>query len=287
MERGVADMTAYRVEPTAYWVPRHYVQSAWVEHAPFAYWLVSACRPRSIVELGTHNGFSLFVFAEAVRRLELECTIDAVDSWEGDDHAGYYGEEVYASVAAIVDAEYASFTRLNRAYFDDAVTRFADGSIDLLHIDGRHGYDDVKADFETYAPKLSDRAVVIFHDTHEFQEGFGVHRFWDELAPTRPSINFHHGHGLGVLAYGPNVPEPVLAFLADAAENPELIRRTYEELGKGVDRLYDDWLERQRVAYLEELLAATREEVRHIQQSTSWKVTAPLRAVGSLVRRSH
>jgi hypothetical protein len=161
------------------------------------------------VELGTHNGFSFFVFAEAVRRLGIECNVDAVDSWQGDDHAGHYGEEVYSSVVSIAETEYRDLTRLHRAFFNDAVSDFADGSIDILHIDGRHGYDDVKEDFETYVPKLSSRAVVVFHDTHEFQEGFGVHTYWDELASTKPSFNFHHGHGLGVLAFGSDVPEPV------------------------------------------------------------------------------
>lgn len=281
-ERIGTEVSPFPVEPPAYWVPKHYVQSAWLEHAPFGFWLVSALRPRSIVELGTHNGFSLFVFAEAVRRLGLECTVDAVDTWRGDDHAGFYGEEVYASVTAIVDAEYSAFTRLHRAYFADTVTDFADGSIDLLHIDGRHGYDDVKADFETYAPKLSDRAVVVFHDTHEFQEGFEVHRFWDELAASRPSFNFHHAHGLGVLAFGTAVPESVTGFLADASQNPESARSTYQQLGADVARIFWDRLELQG---LEERLAATQNEVRHILQSTSWKVTAPLRAVGGLMPR--
>ena len=274
---------SFQIDPPAYWFPQHYVPSAWLEHAPFASWLVSALRPRSIVELGTHNGFSFFVFAEAVRRLGLECAVDAVDSWQGDDHAGFYGEDVYAGVASIATAHYPDFTRLHRAYFSDAVSAFADGSIDLLHIDGRHGYEDVKTDFETYLPKLSSRAVVLFHDTHEFHEGFEVHRFWDELALTKPSFNFHHGHGLGVLAYGKEVPGSISEFLTQASEHGSIVRNTYHRLGSEVSRVFSDRLELERLAGMDLLLDAAREELALHRKSVSWRVTAPLRWVRALL----
>ncbi len=275
-------MLPFKVDPSAYWFPKHYVQSAWLEHAPFAFWLVSALRPRLIVELGTHNGFSYFVFAEAVRRLGIECTVEAVDSWQGDDHAGFYDEEVYASVVSIVEADYPGFARLHRAYFNEAVSEFADRSIDLLHIDGRHGYDDVKEDFETYMPKLSDRAVVIFHDTYEFQEGFGVHRFWEELAATKPSFNFQHGHGLGVLAFGARVPESISDFLTQANEQNSPVQSVYQHLGEDVARVYSERVELESLAHL---LLVARNEVRHLRESSSWRITAPLRKVRSLLRK--
>ncbi len=34
------------------WPARYLAQSAWVEHVPFAFWLVDALRPRVVVELG-------------------------------------------------------------------------------------------------------------------------------------------------------------------------------------------------------------------------------------------
>ena len=32
--------------------------TSWVPHIPFAFWLVDALRPRTVVELGTHTGNS-------------------------------------------------------------------------------------------------------------------------------------------------------------------------------------------------------------------------------------
>jgi len=39
-----------------FWRPSYIAQSAWLEHIPFAFWVVDTLRPRKIVELGTHYG---------------------------------------------------------------------------------------------------------------------------------------------------------------------------------------------------------------------------------------
>ena len=73
----------------SYLLPAHYPVSAWTEHAPFAAWLVDVLRPRSVVELGTHLGYSCFAFAEAARILGIDVTVSALDSWEGDEGYEY------------------------------------------------------------------------------------------------------------------------------------------------------------------------------------------------------
>jgi ketosteroid isomerase-like protein len=280
----------------SFWDPRHLVPSAWREHAPFGYWLMSAVRPRCVVELGTHNGFSFFVFAESVKRLRLDTRLFAIDSWQGDDQAGYYGEEVYQSVARIAREEYSGSTELIRSYFSEAVSRFEDGSIDLLHIDGRHGYEDVREDFETYRPKLSPTAVVLFHDTHEFQPTFGVHQFWSELSATAPSFEFHHGHGLGVLAYGSEVSSAVRDFLAAGAADPDRMRGLYEVRGAEVSVLLANHehqieLEKENANLRHELLwrdaalGEARADLELVRASRSWRATAPLRSIRRALRR--
>ena len=190
------------LSPTSYWQPAHIVTSAWLEHAPFAFWLVDALRPRSVVELGTHHGFSCFVFAEAVKRLGLDADIHALDTWAGDDQAGFYGEEVYASVRAIVESDYPGRVHLLRGWFADSRPAIGDGTVDLLHIDGRHGYDDVREDFEEWITVVREGGIVLFHDIEERENGFGVWRLWEELAAEHPSFAFTHGHGLGIIGVG-------------------------------------------------------------------------------------
>jgi len=186
------------------------VASTWYGHIPFAHWLIAACRPRLIVELGTHNGVSYAAFCEAVARYGVDARCYAVDTWQGDEHAGHYGHEVFDALRRFHDPRYAGFSDLLRCTFNDALPHFADGSIDLLHIDGFHTCDAVRGDFEAWRPKLSDRAVVLFHDTNERRGDFGVWRLWRELQAAYPSFEFLHSHGLGVLAVGPDAPADVL-----------------------------------------------------------------------------
>ena len=213
-------LTSREFEP-AFWTPerldRH---SAWWGHVPFAFWLVANAEPRLLVELGTHYGVSYTAFCEAVLRWRLATKCYAVDTWMGDPHAGAYEEDVYADLKKFHDKRYASFSQLVRRTFDEASGDFADGSIDLLHIDGYHTYEAVRHDFETWRPKLSDRAVVLFHDTNERQQDFGVWRFFAALTQEVPAFEFLHSHGLGVAAVGAHAPEAAkwLCGLAGEAE---------------------------------------------------------------------
>jgi GT2 family glycosyltransferase/glycosyltransferase involved in cell wall biosynthesis len=233
------DLTTF-LSPLSFRFPERMVASAWHEHAPLAFWLVEQLRPRSIVELGTHVGFSYFAFCQAARMANVGAALFAVDHWTGDEHAGFYGEEVYQSVATYNSERYPDISTLMRMTFSDALSYFDDGSIDLLHIDGRHHFDDVKDDFETWLPKLSTRAVVLLHDTNIRDRQFGVHRFFAEQAARYSHFNFVHGCGLGVLGIGRDLPKPV-ANLFNASANETLvasIRGAYARLGGAVAQTF-------------------------------------------------
>jgi glycosyltransferase involved in cell wall biosynthesis len=225
------------LSPASFWPPEQLgPQVAWLEHAPFAFWLIETLRPRTLVELGTHGGFSYFVCCQAVQRLQLETRCYAVDTWRGDEHAGFYGEDVFEEVSRYHRSRYSAFSTLVRATFDDAVRSFQNGTIDLLHIDGRHFYADVKHDFETWRPKLSDRGVVLLHDTNIRDGSFGVFRLWEELRLEYRHFEFLHGHGLGVLGIGHRLPDRLGALFRAAADGAAVsqLRGTYSRLGSAV-----------------------------------------------------
>lgn len=265
------------ISQASYWMPELINGSAWLEHAPFGFWIVEALRPRMIVELGVHGGFSYSVFCQAAQRLHLAPRCFGIDTWRGDEHAGYYGGDVYDAVCAH-NRRYDSFSRLIRSDFTDACGAFDDGSIDLLHIDGCHRYETVRRDFETWLPKLSTRGVILFHDTAEYVEGFGVHRLWDELAARCPSFEFRHGHGLGVLGAGDRLPA-ALRDLFDASASlaaAQTIRTAYERLGAAISAQQELKELRAQVGHLKAV-------VEGYEISTSWRLTAPLRSVARLM----
>jgi glycosyltransferase involved in cell wall biosynthesis len=234
-------------------------ESAWNLHIPFAFWLVQAHAPSIFVELGTSCGTSYFSFCQAVAALRLSTRCFAVDTWQGDEHTGFYDESVFARVNACNELKYIGFSRLVRSSFDNALRYFLDGSIDLLHIDGLHTYEACRHDFESWLPKLSRRAIVLFHDTNVRERGFGVYQLWAELAERYPHFEFLHEHGLGVLGVGAALDAPVreLFAAADDAALTREIRSTFWRLASAVQTEIDLKASAEEQARLEALLRAT------------------------------
>ena len=229
----LAALTHPSLDPLFWRAERLGSESAWWEHVPFAHWLVCATAPRVLVELGTHTGVSYAAFCHAVARAGLATRCHAVDTWQGDSHAGLYGPEVLADLRSFHDERFGAFSTLLQSTFDEALGHIEDRSIDLLHIDGLHTYEAVHHDFESWLPKLSDRAVVLFHDINVRREDFGVWRLWAELRERYPGFEFVHGYGLGVLAVGTGIPAPVAALceLTDPAAIA-IIRTRFAHLGE-------------------------------------------------------
>ena len=130
-------------------------------HLPFAYDLMREFRPGSFVELGVYKGESYFTFCQSATENGINVLCYGVDTWKGDPETGFYGPAIGEDVASY-NTQYAAFSQLITATFEDAINDFADGTIDLLHIDGAHRYSDVKGDFESWRRKLSPRAIVCF-----------------------------------------------------------------------------------------------------------------------------
>jgi hypothetical protein len=106
-----------------FWIPDRQAPSAWDEHVPFAFWLVDVLRPAMIVELGTYHGVSYSGFCQAVKSLSLPTCCFAIDTWKGDQHTGFYGDEVHREFVAFHDKHYSAFSRLVRSTFDEAISR--------------------------------------------------------------------------------------------------------------------------------------------------------------------
>lgn len=174
--------------------------SPWSGHRQFAYDLVAYVKPRRIVELGTHYGCSFFAFLQACKDEKLNTEVVAIDCWEGDEQAGFYGDEVLNTVKETLDKDFSEQNyRLIRKYFADALGDIEDESIDILHIDGLHTYEAVSEDYRTWLCKLKQDGIVLFHDVAS-ELGYGTNKFWVEMQEKFPeNYTFSHSWGLGVL----------------------------------------------------------------------------------------
>jgi hypothetical protein len=205
--------------------------TSWHLHIPFAFAIMAMLRPKILVELGTHKGDSYCAFCQAADELALNTACHAVDSWQGDEHSGHYGQEVLDELRTHHNPLYGHFSRLVKCLFDEALHCFSDGSIDLLHIDGHHTYESVRHDFESWLPKMSSRGIVLLHDSNVREREFGVWRLWNEVSSRHPGFEFRFGNGLGVLAVGAEIEDEVRSFLEYGKDHETAVSDFFYHLG--------------------------------------------------------
>lgn len=174
--------------------------SPWSGHRPFVHDLLGWWRPRGrIVDLGVHWGCSTFAFAQASKDHGLPVEIVGVDTFVGDEHSGRYGEEVFGFVTRCARVKYSDVRiRIERRTFREALPTVADGSADIIHIDGCHEYGQVREDLESWLPKLVPHGLILLHDISTAGR-YGSERFWRDVAAEHPSLEFRHSWGLGLL----------------------------------------------------------------------------------------
>lgn len=264
------DLTNPCLDPIFWPAERIGVASDWWEHVPFGHWIVCASRPRVIVELGTGGGVSYSAFCQAVVRGGLDTRCYAIDTWPDVPDAKLCGEEIFENLKRFHDRRYSGFSALIRGSFDEALDFFADRTVDLLHIDGSPTHEAVRHNFESWKPKLSDRGVVLFHNTNKRDADFGVWSLWPELCNQFPNFEFLHGNGLGVLAVGGDIPLPVAALCGLADRVP--VRSRFTALGErwaGIAR------EKMFVRKLAQLVAAGGAEMEHARaEARMWEARA-------------
>jgi len=173
--------------------------TAWAGHINWAYAEVPKINPKVVVELGVHWGHSLFTIAESCEDHGINATLYGIDHWEGDIHAGKFDENVYQTAKDC--AKNYPNVKLLKKTFNEAYENW-DKGIDLLHIDGRHLYEDIKEDFENWASLVKDGGTIWLHDTQVTERDFGVRKYFQELKRQYPKWEFTerlNSNGLGII----------------------------------------------------------------------------------------
>ena len=273
--------------------------SAWIGHEKLAHFLIKARKPKTIVELGVHHGFSYFSFCQTVHDYKLETKCFGIDHWLGDPHAGLYDEEVYKKVLE-QNKKYQYFSKLIKKDFNSALADFKDHSIDFLHIDGYHTYDQIKSDFTNWLPKCTRDALILFHDVNEFKDDFGVYKLFNELKQSYSHFMSPHAHGLGIISLSNN-KDNIINFLKNLNiqtnfsallldQHKELLKKN--KLEQSINTLNQTLTEREgQIASLSQAVTERDNEIavlsllyQKILNSRSWRISAPLRFAARLVR---
>jgi predicted O-methyltransferase YrrM len=162
--------------------------------------LVAAERPKRVLEVGTANGGTLFLFswasADDARLLSLD-----IRDYDGAHRRLFrsFASRRRRTVVAQADSHDEATRARVEAFFERQ-------PVDVLFIDGDHSYDGVRRDYELYAPLVRRGGLIAFHDIVEGPEELvgGVPRFWGEVRPELDDVRElveswdQGGYGIGV-----------------------------------------------------------------------------------------
>ena len=165
--------------------------SAWKGHGLFAMKLVEQINPKVVVDLGVDFGFSTFCFG-----YPKIGDVYGIDWFQGDEHTGYRDNLPYVKKLQqeLVISHGITNIEFIKSDFTLASKRF-EKKIDILHIDGFHSYEAVKADYENWIGFCEDDSVILFHDTVSFPETVG--KFFNEVEGYK--LHRTNSAGLGIL----------------------------------------------------------------------------------------
>jgi predicted O-methyltransferase YrrM len=176
--------------------------SAWL-----LYGLARSIKPKVCVEIGSARGKSACAVGLALRR-NGSGKLYAIDphsptQWNDTDSTDSFAIITEHLQKAGV-SEYVEIVRKTSAEAAIGWPR----PIDLIFIDGDHGYEGVKADWDLFVPHVSEFGVVVFHDTlwdlrpdpKLSRADMGVPRFVEELrAAGYPVITIDQNFGVSMV----------------------------------------------------------------------------------------
>jgi predicted O-methyltransferase YrrM len=151
--------------------------------------------PRRILEIGTANGGTLFLFAQVAAKT---AHVISVDLPHGEFGGGYPPRNIPLYKAFRQKGQRFNLVRgdSHSPQTFERVARLLGGEqLDLLFIDGDHTYEGVKSDFETYSPLVRPGGLIGFHDiapptsperlaADSIAQVGDVPRYWNQLKET-------------------------------------------------------------------------------------------------------
>jgi predicted O-methyltransferase YrrM len=155
------------------------------------YKTVGGLNPKTVLEIGTYKGGTLYLWCQAAAD---HATIVSIDFPMGElTHPFSLRRRLFYRHFARTPAQKLHFIAADshRQQTLDRVKAALQGqTIDFLFIDGDHSYEGVKQDFDMYAPLVSPGGLIAFHDILPRPQlpQIKVYQFWQE---TRKKYDSH------------------------------------------------------------------------------------------------
>lgn len=148
--------------------------------------IFEAANPKKVIEIGTFFGGTMWFMIQRAKELEKFVSIDLMIPPEDDRYQKLLEcQALWGGFAAVRDGignnlsmEHLFGNSRSENIIGLVRTIFPDNDVDVLHIDGDHTYDGVKADYYNYRDLVKPGGMIVFHDVEGIPD---VNRFWNEL----------------------------------------------------------------------------------------------------------
>jgi hypothetical protein len=194
----------------------------------------------------------------------------------GKTHGGFYRDhfaaEIGAGIVAVIEAE-----------SDAGIGELENASVDVFYIDGDHSYESVRRDLAAAVLKVRPDGYIILND----------YILVDHLGATVPYGVIYAAHefmiqqnwGMQYFALQTTMFCDVVLRRKDHLRRPDIVMREMMALQR-FDERTKMAAARQDVTSIEQENIALRWEIQALRASSSWRMTAPLRAAKRIVQRS-
>lgn len=160
---------------------------------------VKSINPKIILEIGTCNGGTLFIWSNIATDCVITCDLNKSKVRE-DLYQLFPPTESKCKIISLAgDSHDDKFLEIIKA-------KLGGNQIDFLFIDGDHTETGVRQDYEMYSPLVRSGGLIAFHDIVKKQPipQNQVYYFWEELKKTEEYQEFIHdpdqtGYGIGLV----------------------------------------------------------------------------------------
>ncbi len=169
--------------------------------------IVHKTKPKMILEIGTANGGTLFLFSRIASK---DATLISIDLPGGRFGGGYPKWREFLYKAFALPGQKMHLLRMNshkRETLEQVKEILGEEKLDFLFIDGDHIYEGVERDFEIYSPLVRQGGIVAFHDIAPgpSENVGGVPQFWEKIRDRYDGREIvedwnQGGYGIGLLS---------------------------------------------------------------------------------------
>jgi predicted O-methyltransferase YrrM len=160
---------------------------------------VKSINPKTILEIGTCNGGTLFIWSNIATDCVITCDLNR-SKVRDDLYRQFPPSGSGCKVISLAGDSH------DDSFLDKVKEKLGEAQVDFLFIDGDHTEAGVRQDYEMYSPLVRPGGLIAFHDIVEKQPipQNQVYYFWEELKKNVEYEEFIHdpdqtGYGIGLV----------------------------------------------------------------------------------------